>query len=86
MDSTYSSEFTTSSATSTNVESHTSATTIWEYLEENRFGMTPLFLVFAVCLGGLAAAITIKYSLIMLSIVGLTKGMVEVLLIAVAPM
>ena len=66
--------------------SHSKSNAIWDYLEENRFGMTPVFLVFAACLGGFAAAVTIKYSLIMLAIVGLTTGLVEVLLIAVAPM
>ncbi len=86
MDTTFSTEFTSSHAKVSKVTSTNKAAAIWDYLEENRFGMTPVFLVFAACLGGFAAAVTIKYSLVMLSIVGLTTGIVEVLLIAVAPM
>jgi hypothetical protein len=61
-------------------------TSFWAALERDRFGMTPVFLVLAACLGGFAAAVTVQYSLLMLSIVGLSTGLVEVLLIAVAPM
>jgi hypothetical protein len=61
-------------------------TAFWEGLERDRFGMTPVFLVLAACLGGFAAAVTVQYSLLMLSIVGLATGLVEVMLIAVAPM
>jgi hypothetical protein len=62
------------------------AASFWERLERDRFGMTPVFLVLAACLGGFAAAVTVQYSLLMLSIVGLATGLVEVMLIAVAPM
>jgi len=58
----------------------------WNALERDRFGMTPVFLVLAACLGGFAAAVTVQYSLLMLCIVGLSTGLVEVMLIAVAPM
>ena len=58
----------------------------WERLERDRFGMTPVFLVLAACLGGFAAAVTVQYSILMLCIVGLSTGLVEVMLIAVAPM
>lgn len=63
-----------------------SLTAFWERLERDRFGMTPVFLVLAACLGGFAAAVTVQYSILMLCIVGLATGLVEVLLIAVAPM
>lgn len=58
----------------------------WQALERDRFGMTPVFLVLAACLGGFAAAVTVQYSTVMLCIVGLATGLVEVMLIAVAPM
>ena len=58
----------------------------WDKLEKDRFGMTPVFLVLAACLGGFAAAVTVQYSIAMLCIVGLATGLVEVMLIAVAPM
>ncbi len=58
----------------------------WQALERDRFGMTPVFLVLAACLGGFAAAVTVQYSIVMLCIVGLATGLVEVMLIAVAPM
>ena len=61
-------------------------TAFWDKLEKDRFGMTPVFLVLAACLGGFAAAVTVQYSILMLCIVGLATGLVEVLLIAVAPM
>jgi hypothetical protein len=61
-------------------------TAFFELLERDRFGMTPLFLVLAACLGGFAAAVTVQYSILMLCIVGLSTGLVEVMLIAVAPM
>ena len=61
-------------------------TAFWATLERDRFGMTPVFLVLAACLGGFAAAITVQYSILMLCIVGLATGLVEVMLIAVAPM
>jgi hypothetical protein len=62
------------------------ATAFWDYLEESRFGMTPVFLTLAACFGGFAAAVTVQYSILMLCVVGLATGLVEVLLIAVAPM
>src|SRR5258708_973975 len=86
MDTTYSQSFSSPSATAVKSISRTHTNAIWDYLEENRFGMTPVFLVFAACFGGFAAAVTIRYSLVLLCIVGLTTGLVEVLLIAVAPM
>lgn len=58
----------------------------WATLERDRFGMTPVFLVLAACLGGFAAAVTVQYSIFMLAVVGLATGLVEVMLIAVAPM
>src|SRR6187549_916119 len=61
-------------------------TAFWNALERDRFGMTPVFLVLAACLGGFAAAVTVQYSILMLCIVGLTTGLVEVMLIALAPM
>ncbi len=84
MDSTINTELVSSHVTSKTLSLNTKA--FWETLERDRFGMTPLFLVLAACLGGFAAAVSLKYSLVILSIVGLTTGMVEVLLIAVAPM
>ena len=86
MDTTFTSAHVSSPVQTRTAASNPKLTAFWEYLEESRFGTTPVFLVFAACLGGFAAAVTIKYSLIMLSIVGLTTGLVEVLLIAVAPM
>jgi hypothetical protein len=74
-------------ATSVNIARRTkSMTAFWDTLERDRFGMTPVFLVLAACLGGFAAAVTVQYSILMLSIVGLSTLMVEVMLIAVAPM
>jgi len=61
-------------------------TAFFERIEKDRFGMTPVFLVLAACLGGFAAAVTVQYSILMLCIVGLSTGLVEVMLIAVAPM
>ena len=61
-------------------------TAFWDRLERDRFGMTPVFLVLAACLGGFAAAVTVQYSIVMLCIVGLVTGLDEVMLIAVAPM
>ena len=84
METTLNQSFTTSSAAKKTLSFD--LTSFWDTLERDRFGMTPLFLVLAACLGGFAAAVSLKYSLLMLSIVGLTTGMVEVLLIAVAPM
>jgi len=67
-------------------KSRTNMTAFLETLERDRFGMTPVFLVLAACLGGFAAAVTVQYSIMMLCIVGLATGLVEVMLIAVAPM
>ena len=58
----------------------------WEYLEESRFGMTPLFLVIGVCLGGFAAAVAVQYSLLLLMLVGLSTGLVAIMLISVMSM
>ena len=86
MDSTFNSTYHAAHVTTHRTVSLFNLTAFWDYLEENRFGMTPVFLVFAACLGGFAAAVTVQYSLILLAIVGLSTGLVEVLLIAVAPM
>jgi len=86
MDTSYNSSFISAPAVTRKTATWINTTAFWEYLEINRFGMTPVFLVLAACLGGFAAAVTIQYSLLMLSIVGLSTGLVEVLLIAVAPM
>lgn len=63
-----------------------SLTAFFALLEKNRFGVIPTFLVFAACLGGFAAAVAVKYSLFMLAVIGLSTGLVEVMLIAVTPM
>ena len=61
-------------------------TAFWEALEEGRFGFTPLFLVLAVCFGGIAAAVALPKSLVMLSVIALSTGLIEVLLISVSSM
>ena len=61
-------------------------TAFWDALEEGRFGFTPLFLVLAVCFGGIAAAVALPKSLLMLSLIALSTGLIEVLLIAVSSM
>jgi hypothetical protein len=76
----------TASVKTVSLTSRLNLTAFWERLERDRFGMTPVFLVLAACLGGFAAAVTVQYSILMLCIVGLATGLVEVMLIAVAPM
>ena len=61
-------------------------TKFWEALEEGRFGFTPLLLVIATTLGGIAAACALGKSMIMLTAVVCSTGLVEALLIAIAPM
>jgi hypothetical protein len=59
---------------------------LWEALEFNRFGATPVFLTIAVCLGGIAAAIALPVSIFLLSIIGATTALLLTTLIAVVPM
>jgi hypothetical protein len=61
-------------------------TAFWDALEESRFGFTPLFLVLAVCFGGIAAAAALQKSLVMLSVIALSTGLIEVLLISISSM
>ena len=77
---------TTASSSSVKIASPLNMSALWAALERDRFGMTPVFLVLAACLGGFAAAVTVQYSILMLCIVGISTGLVEVMLIAVAPM
>ena len=86
METTLSTPFVEAKRQQSAVITNTRLNAFWDSLEESRFGMTPVFLVLAACLGGFAAAVTVQYSILMLCIVGLTTGLVEVLLIAVAPM
>ena len=62
------------------------STAFWEYLEYNRFGFTPAILVLVLCCSGIAAAMALKYSMIMLILVGASSLIVEALLIAIVSM
>ncbi|MEO8085993.1 MAG: hypothetical protein ABI763_04185 [Bacteroidota bacterium] len=86
MDTTINYVFTTAHSASVKPISNLSLVPFWQALERDRFGMTPVFLVLAACLGGFAAAVSVQHSLFILAIVGLSTGLVEVMLIAVAPM
>jgi hypothetical protein len=61
-------------------------TAFWDALEEGRFGFTPLFLVIGVCFGGIAAAAALPKSLVMVSVIALSTGLIEVMLIAISSM
>jgi hypothetical protein len=61
-------------------------TPLWAALEFNRFGATPVFLTIAVCLGGIAAAVVLPVSILMLGIVGGTTALLLSTLIAIVPM
>ncbi|CAN5572449.1 hypothetical protein BH11BAC1_BH11BAC1_07310 [soil metagenome] len=86
MDTVINSVFTTAPSASVKTISRVNLAPFWQAIERDRFGMTPLFLVIAACLGGFAAAVSVQYSIIVLSIVGLSTGLVAVMLIAVMPM
>src|SRR4051812_19336992 len=77
---------TTSAPASVKTLSRINLVPFFNNLERDRFGMTPVFLVIAACLGGFAAAVSVQFSILMLSIVGLSTGLVAVMLIAVIPM
>lgn len=68
------------------VEAKTATSGIWDYLEFNRFGFTPLILVSIVSLGGIAAATALGKSMALLLAVALTSGIVEAMLIAIVSM
>ena len=55
-------------------------------LEAGRYGYGPMLLVVMVCLGGIAAAFAVQESEAKLMAVALSTVMVEILLVAVAPM
>lgn len=55
-------------------------------LEANRFGIAPMLLVFMACLGGIAAAFAVQESEIELLAVAVSTTLIEVLIIALAPM
>lgn len=62
------------------------ASTFWEQAEFHRFGIIAATLVIIACMGGFAAAIALKGSIVTLTAVAISTGLAEGLILAVAPM
>lgn len=58
----------------------------WANAEFNRFGITPMLLIGIGIVGGFAAAVVIDESAVKLSLVAASTMMVEVFILALAPM
>lgn len=55
-------------------------------METNRFGVAPMLLVFMACLGGIASGFAVKGADWELMAVAVSTAMIEILIIAIAPM
>ena len=59
---------------------------LMEDFETNRFGIAPMLLVAMACLGGIASAFAVKGAGWQLMAVAVSTAMIEILIIAIAPM
>ncbi|MEW6468756.1 MAG: hypothetical protein AB1458_07515 [Bacteroidota bacterium] len=70
----------------TEAEASIKSEDFWKQMEANRFGIIPLLLVAIACISGLAAAVAVQKSDAALLAVSVSAVLVEVLVIALAPM
>ena len=58
----------------------------WKKAEFNRFGIVPMLLIVVVCIGGIAAAVTIQDNVMKLAVIAVSTTLVECFVLAVMPM
>jgi hypothetical protein len=57
----------------------------WDQLEEGRFALVPMILLFVVCIGAICAATVLSESMVKFAIVVFSTSLVQATIIAVLP-